>query len=100
MREPAPTRDRDGSTVTATVRARCSAQLAGESGRNRRTAERWQMDGRSAGVGAGQDGRHTKPPALIGNVAVRVLKRAALPKHIPGRLRGVAMALQGIPGSP
>lgn len=62
--------------------------------------ERWQMDGRSAGVRAGQDGRCTKPPALIGNAAVRVLKHAALPKHIPGRLRGAAMALQGIPGSP
>lgn len=25
-----------------------------------------QMDGRSAGVGEGQDGRHTKPSALTG----------------------------------
>lgn len=52
------------------------------------------------GVGEGQDGRRTKPSALIGSATVRVLKRAALPKHIPGRLRGAAMALLGIPGSP
>lgn len=31
-------------------------------------------------------GRCTEPSVLIGNAAVRVLKRAALPKHIPGRL--------------
>lgn len=65
-----------------------------------RTAGRRQMDDRTAGAGEGQDGRNTKPSALIGSATVRVLKHVALPKHIPGRLRGAAMALLGIPGPP
>lgn len=56
------------------------------------------MDDRSEGAGEGQDGRNKKPSALIGSATVRVLKRVTLPKHIPGRLRGAAMALLGIPG--
>lgn len=43
---------------------------------------------------------HKAFPALIGSASVRVLKRVALPKHIPSRLRGAAMALLGIPGPP
>lgn len=44
------------------------------------------------GVGGGGD---TMPSTLIGSVTGRVLKRVALPKHIPGRLRGAATALLG-----